>query len=141
MNTTWSIISGGRLKRDRIAGNASFRITAADGFEPIFLKDPIIKQSFEDRLRQRLCPGGLSAVSGNPLCIEYQSSVVLWESARRNVELSVTVTDGERGGMLWYFMLTSPEEQISPDRLDEIVALVADRLLGHTPGAVHKGCP
>lgn len=129
MNTTWSVISGGRLKRDQLTKNPAFRITSNDEFESILLKTPTIKQSFEEGLRRKLAPGGTHFPGQAALCMEYRSAVVPRELDRRNVELWVTVKDSENDGMLWYFILVSPEEHIAPDNLDEIVSLVADRLL------------
>ena len=63
------------------------------------------------------------------LCLEYSSAVVPRESVRRDVELSVIIKDCEDDSMLWYFILVSPEGHISPGNLDEIVSLVASRLL------------
>ncbi len=126
MDTTWTIISGGRLKRDQITERTSFRITTNDEFESILLKNIYyIKQSFEEGLRRLFSPR--KAHSPATFCIEYSSAVVLKESVQRDVELSVIIKDCENDSMLWYFMLMSPEGYISPGNLNEIVSLVASR--------------
>jgi hypothetical protein len=127
MDTTWTIISGGRLKRDQITERTSFRITTNDEFESILLKTATIKQSIEEGLRRLFSPR--NAHSPATFCIEFSSAVVLRESVWRDVELSVTIKDCENDNMLWYFMLMSPEGYISPGNLNEIVSLVANRLL------------
>jgi len=126
MDTTWSIISGGRLKWDQITEKTSFRITTNDEFESILLKTSTIKQSFEEGLRRLFSPG--KDHSPASLCIEYSSAVVCRESVGRDVELSVTIKDCENDSMLWYFILMSPEGHISPRNLDEIVSLIDNKL-------------
>ncbi len=136
MDTTWSIFSGGRL--NQIPGNALFRITTDDAFENILLRSARIKQSFEDKLKRQL---PLQKVHSTqvPLCITYQSVVVVRESARREVELSVVIKDEENDSMLWHFILISPEGRISPDDLDEIVTQIINRLFPDNMN-MHKAC-
>ena len=126
METTWTILSGGRLK-NHIAENTSFRITTDDAFEGILLRSASVKKSFEEKLQRQLPAMAAHDHSRDALCVSYQSTIVANASASREVELSVVVKD-EHDSMLWYFMLRSPEVNISPDNLDEIVSLIVNRL-------------
>jgi len=74
------------------------------------------------------------------LTIVFKSAVVVDESARRAVEFSVVIMDEVSDSMLWYFMLTSPEENISPDNLDEIASLIVTRLYTGRMAGTHKAC-
>lgn len=137
MDTSWSIFSGGRL--NQIPVNAIFRITTDDTFESILFRSPLIKQSFEDKLKRQLPLQKVNASSHVHLCIAYQSVVVGRESTGREVELSVVVKDEADDSMLWHFILMSPEKHISPDDLDEIVTLIVNRLFPDIM-QVHKTC-
>jgi hypothetical protein len=140
MNTAWSIYSGVQLK-DQIVENASFRIITDGALDSILLRSESLKQSFRNKLREQL--SGLAMPNATPrtLTIACQSAVVLDESFRREVELSVVVMDEESDSMLWYFMLRSPERNISPHNLDEIVSLIVNRLCAVKTNGTHKDCP
>jgi hypothetical protein len=75
----------------------------------------------------------------SPLSIAFQSAVVV-ESGKREVELSVVAMDDVNDSMLWHFLLRSPEENISPDNLDEIVTLIVSRLCPEKQNIKHKAC-
>jgi hypothetical protein len=140
MDTTWSIFSGGRLK-NQIAENSLFRITTDDALESILLRSATVKQSFEDKLRSQLSTVSVHNSTLSTLCFTFQSAVVVRESAVREVELSLVVTDEENDSLLWYFILTSPEKNISPDNLDEIVSLIINHLPTVKANAAYKFCP
>lgn len=139
MRTTWSIYSGGRWN-DQIAAEASFMIATDDALDTILLSSASIKQSFSNNLRKQL---SRLALHHSPLCrltIYFHSKVVVNEFSRREVELSVIVMDEVSDSMLWYFMLTSPEGDISPADLEEIASLIAHRLYAGKKSGTHKAC-
>ena len=129
MDTSWSIVSGGRLKKNQISENTSFTIKTDDRVDSILLKTSEIKQSFEEALTRQFTTGKAQFSTQPTFCIQYSSAVRPRESAWRDIELSVIVKDCAYGDMLWYFILFSPEAHISPGNLGEIASLVADRLL------------
>lgn len=139
MNTAWTIYSGGRLC-NQIAEHASFRITSDEVLDHILLRSVADKRAFENNLRGQLSRLVLPHSTMSPLSIAFQSAVVVNESARREVEFSVVVIDEVSESMLWYFMLTSPEENISPDDLDEIASLIVNRLYTKITAGTHKDC-
>jgi len=139
MNTAWTIYSGGRLC-NQIAEHASFRITSDEVLDHILLRSVADKRAFENNLRGQLSRLVLPHSTMSPLSISFQSAVVVAESARREVEFSVVVMDEVSDSMLWYFMLTSPEENISPDDLDEIASLIVNRLYTKITAGTHKAC-
>jgi len=139
MNTAWSIYSGGRWN-NQIAANASFRVTSDDALDSILLRSVPIKQSFGNNLRRQLSRLAVPKSTLSMLTIVFKSAVVVNESARREVEFSVVVMDAVSDSMLWYFMLTSPEENISPDDLDEIASLIVNRLYTRRTSGTHKAC-
>jgi hypothetical protein len=69
-----------------------------------------------------------------------QSTVVMGESDRLEVELSVVISEDESDSMLWYFLLRSPAVEISPEHLDEIVGLIINRLYPNKMFKKHKAC-
>lgn len=138
MNPTWSIYSGGRLTH-QIDEHASFKITTDDVLDGILLKSVSAKQAFENNLRRRLSRLVLPHSTLSPLSIAFQSAVVM-ESGKREVELTVVAMDDGSDSMLWHFLLRSPEENISPDNLDEIVVLIVNRLCPEKLNIKHKAC-
>jgi len=126
MNTAWSVYSGGRLN-DEIAAKASFTITKDDALDPILLPTVQVKHSFEKKLGWLLSSLDRHKSTEHRLNISVKSAVV-GEYDNRDVELTVEVTEEESDSMLWYFMLRSPEANISTDSLHEIAVLIIDRL-------------
>jgi len=139
MNTAWSIYCGGRW--NQIAANASFRVTSDDELDSILLRSVPVKQAFGNNLRRQLSRLAVHKSTLSMLTIVFKSTVVVDESARREVEFSVVVMDEVSDSMLWYFMLTSPEENISPADLDEIASLIVNRLYTRRTSGTHKDCP
>lgn len=139
MNKAWSIYCGGRLN-NQIAENTSFRITTDEELDSILLKSVSDKQSFGHKLKRQLSSLTVHNSALSPLSIAFQSAVVAGESGKREVELSVVVMDDVSDSMLWHFLLRSAEENISPDNLDEIVALIVNRLYPHRSNRKHKAC-
>jgi hypothetical protein len=139
MNTAWSIYSGGRW--NQIAAKASFRVTSDDALDSILLSSVQLKQSFGNNLNRQLSRLAVHNSTLGTLTIVFKSAVVVDESARRAVEFSVVVMDEVSDSMLWYFMLTSPEANISPHDLDEIASLVVNRLYTGRMSGTHKACP
>jgi hypothetical protein len=138
MNPTWSIYSGGRLT-NQIEEHASFKITTDDALDGILLKSVSAKQAFENKLRRQLSRLVLPHSTLSPLSIAFQSAVVM-ESDKREVELSVVAIEDGSDSMLWHFLLRSPEENISPDNLDEIVVLIVNRLCPEKLNVKLKAC-
>ena len=138
MNPAWSIYSGGRLN-NQIDEHASFKITTDDALDGILLGSVSAKQAFENNLRGQLSRLVLPHSTMSPLSIAFQSAVVM-ESGKREVELSVVAIDDGSDSMLWHFLLRSPEENISPDDLDEIVELIVNRLCPSKMKNKHKAC-
>jgi hypothetical protein len=62
------------------------------------------------------------------------------ESRKREVELSVVAIEDGSDSMLWHFLLRSPEENISPADLDEIVGLIVYRLCPEKLNMKPKAC-
>jgi len=139
MNKAWTIYSGGRLC-NQIAEHASFRITSDDALDHILLRSVADKRAFENNLRRQLSRLVLPHSTLSPLSIAFQSAVVAGESGKREVELTVVVIDEESDSMLWHFILRSPEENISTDNLDEIVALIVNRLCPAKLNKKPKAC-
>jgi len=139
MNTAWSIYSGGRWN-NQIAANASFRVTSDDALDSILLRSVPIKQSFGNNLRRQLSRLAVPKSTLSMLTIEFKSAVVVNESPRREVEFSVVVMDEVSDSMLWHFLLRSPEENISPDDLDEIALLIVNCLYTRRTSGTHKAC-
>ena len=138
MNPAWSIYSGGRLNY-QIDEHASFKIKTDDALDGILLKSVSAKQAFENNLRRQLSRLVLPHSTLSPLSIAFQSAVVV-ESGKREVELSVVAMDDVNDSMLWHFLLRSPEENISPDHLDEIVTLIVSRFCPEKQNLRHKAC-
>jgi hypothetical protein len=68
MDTSWSIVSGGRLKKDQISENTSFKIKSDGRLDSILLKTSEIKQSFEDALTRQFTSGNVHfSTAPNPL--------------------------------------------------------------------------
>jgi len=139
MNKAWTIYSGGRLC-NQITEHASFRITSDEALDGILLNSVPLKQSFANNLRRQLSGLAVHNSTLTTLTIVFKSAVVVDESARRAVEFSVVIMDEVSDSMLWYFMLTSPEENISPDNLDEIASLIVTRLYTGRMAGTHKAC-
>jgi hypothetical protein len=139
MNTAWSVYSGGRLN-SQMAANASFRIATDDAIDDVLLSSAPLKQSFGNNLRRQLSRLALHNRTLSTLTLVFHSTVVVDESGRRDVEFSVVVMDEVSDSMLWYFMLTSPEEDISPDDLDEITVLIINRLYARRASGTYKAC-
>lgn len=138
MNPAWSIYSGGRLNY-QIDEHASFKITTDDALDGILLKSVSVKQAFENNLRRQLARLVLPHSTLSPLSIAFHSAVVM-EAGKREVELTVVAMDDGSDSMLWHFLLRSAEENISPDNLDEIVALIVNRLYPCRSNKKHKAC-
>jgi len=136
MNKAWSIYSGGRWN-NQIPANASFRVTSDDELDSILLTSVASKHSFGNNLRRQLFKHSRTLIT---LTMVFHSAVVVDGSGRREVEFSVVVIDEASDSMLWYFMLTSPEENISPDDLDEIASLIVKRLYARRMSGTHKAC-
>ncbi len=139
MNTAWSIYCGGRLNY-QIDEHASFKITTDDALDGILLNSVPLKQSFANNLRRQLSGLAVHNSTLSTLTIVFKSAVVVDESARRAVEFSVVVMDEVSDSMLWYFVLTSPAENISPADLDEIASLIVSRLYTGRMSGTHKAC-
>jgi hypothetical protein len=136
---TWSISSGGRLT-SKVAEHASFRITTDNAFDSILLRSVSVKQSFTSKLKRQLSRHTTPGVTSRLLSLAFQSVIVDGISGMREVELTVTVTDHERDSMIWYFMLRSPVQSISPDNLDEITRLIGNRLFEVDVRVYSKAC-
>jgi len=139
MNTAWSIYCGGRWN-NQIAANASFRVTSDDALDSILLSSIHLKQSFGNKLRRQLSRLAVHNRTLSTLTLVFHSTVVVDACGRREVEFSVVVMDEVSDSMLWYFMLTSPAENISPDDLDEIASLIVNRLYVRRTSGTHKAC-
>jgi hypothetical protein len=139
MNTAWSIYSGGRWNNQMVE-DASFRIIIDDAPDSILLRSVSVKQAFANKLKRQL--SGLAAHDKpvRSLSIAIQSAVVVGETGRLEVELSVEISEDESDSMLWYFMLRSLAVNISPDNLDEIVVLIINRLCPSKMNNKHKAC-
>jgi len=138
MNPAWSIYSGGRLNY-QIDEHASFKIKTDDALDGILLKSVSAKQAFENNLRRQLSRLVLPHSTLSPLSIAFQSAVVM-EAGKREVELTVVAMEDGSDSMLWHFLLRSPEENISPDHLDEIVTLIVSRFCPEKQNLRHKAC-
>lgn len=139
MNMTWSIYSGGRLT-PQVAEKSSFRITTDNAFDSILLRSIAVKQSFKSKLKRQLSRHTAHGNTPHLLSMAFQSVIVDGVSGMREVELSVMVTDHESDSMLWYFMFRSPIQSVSPDNLDEITRLVANRLFEIDVRVYSKAC-
>ncbi len=139
MNMTWSIYSGGRLTPQE-AKKASFRVTTDNEFDSILLRSVSVKQSFAGKLKRQLSRHTTQGDTPRMLSLAFQSVIVDGVSGMREVELSVMITDHESDSMLWYFMLRSPIQSISPDNLDEITRLIANRLFEVDVRVYSKAC-
>ncbi len=139
MNTAWSIYCGGRWN-NQIAASASFRVTSDDALDSILLSSIHLKQSFGNKLRRQLSRLSVHNRTLSTLTLVFHSTVVVDACGRREVELSVVIMDEVSDSMLWYFMLTSPAENISPDDLDEIASLIFNRLYVRRTSGTHKAC-
>lgn len=139
MNKAWSIYSGGRWN-NQIPANASFRVTSDAELDSILLTSVASKHSFGNNLRRQLVKFDMHNRTLITLTMVFHSAVVVDGYGRREVEFSVLVIDEASDSMLWYFMLTSPEENISQDDLDEIASLIVKRLYARRMSGTHKAC-
>ncbi len=120
--------------------DASFRIIIDDAPDSILLRSVSVKQAFANKLKRQLSGLAAHGKTVRSLSIAIQSAVVVGETGRLEVELSVEISEDESDSMLWYFMLRSPAENISPDNLDEIVGLIVNRLCPEKLNIKHKAC-
>ncbi|MCU0358765.1 MAG: hypothetical protein MUE95_14440 [Cyclobacteriaceae bacterium] len=139
MNTAWSICSGGRLNQ-HILENASFRIKTDDVLDSILFRSVSVRQSFLNSLREQLSGMTVHNDTHYQLSLAVQSTVVAREPDRREEELTVFGIDEASDSILWYFMLISPEEQISPDNVEEIVSLIVHHLFNVNTKGIRMTC-
>ena len=128
MDTTWTIISGGRMNNKQFNEHSSFTFSTAEVVESMLLKNASEKERFENKLKRQFAIRAVTLSAQGKFEIEYASNDIKYSRISEAVEFTLTIKDRITNSIAWYFFLLSPERSLTSTSMDEIIDILFRKL-------------